>query len=433
MPGAAGADATLAIGFAFLVGLSFILGFAFEDVYQKEGVQRPGGVRTFPLLALIGGVLYLFDPAHLVPFTCGLLIVGAWLGVYYSNHIRERDEAGHLNVGLIVVSLNLYAFLLGGVALALPHWIAVGTTVAATLLFTAREQLHAWARRVEIKEIVTAAQFLILTGLVLPLLPDVPVTTLTSITPRDAWLALVVVCALSYASYLVQRYVAPAGGGLWTAALGGLYSSTATTVVLARQAKTQPATAGQARAGITLATGIMYLRILVVVAAFNLLLARSLLVPLVALSLLAFLIAAVQYRTTGDAPEADRQAAIANRNPLELGPAVIFAALFIAVSLLSNWAKARFGTAGLYSLAAVVGITDIDPFVLNLAQGGEHGLSSGVLGAAILVASSSNNVLKAAYAAAFGGWRASLPAIAALVALALAGLGGAVLLAAHRV
>jgi len=105
------------------------------------------------------------------------------------------------------------------------------------------------------------------------------------------------------------------------------------------------------------------------------------------------------------------------------------AALFVAVSLLSNFIKGHFGITGLYTLAAVVGITDIDPFVLNLAQGGAGGLSSGVLGGAILIAASSNNLLKAVYAVAFAGWRASLPSVAALVALAVAGIGAGFLLA----
>jgi uncharacterized membrane protein (DUF4010 family) len=111
------------------------------------------------------------------------------------------------------------------------------------------------------------------------------VTTLTSITPHQAWLALVVVCFLSYASYLGQRFWAPAAKGLWMTALGGLYSSTATIVVLARQARDELASRRFAQAGITLATGIMYLRILVIVAVFNLTLARRLALPLCGLSL----------------------------------------------------------------------------------------------------------------------------------------------------
>jgi uncharacterized membrane protein (DUF4010 family) len=183
-----------------LLGLSFFLGLAFEDFFGQAEAKRPGGVRTFPLLALAGGMLYLFDPVHLIPYTGGLLVLGGWLAVFYREHIRTRDEQGEPNVGLMILLVNVHAYLLGAIALALPNWIAVGTTVAAVLLLTGREGLHELAHRIEMKEIITAGQFLILTGLILPLLPSEPVTTLTSITPRQAWLALVVVCSLSYAS-----------------------------------------------------------------------------------------------------------------------------------------------------------------------------------------------------------------------------------------
>ncbi len=416
---------------ALLLGLSFFLGLAFEDFFAHDNIRRPGGVRTFPLLALAGGVLYLFDPGRFIPFTAGLLLLGAWLVIFYAIHIRERDEDGQPNVGIVVPLLNVLAYLLGAIALALPPWIAVTTTVTAVLLLTGRDRLHALARQIDMKEIVTAGQFLILTGIVLPLLPNHPVTTLTAITPRQVWLALVVVCTFSYVSYLAQRYWAAAAGGLWMAALGGLYSSTATTVVLARQARSDAAAARHAQAGITLATAIMYLRILAVVAVFNLALARALALPLGALALAGFAICALQYfLIKPTAPDAAKVQAAApprvNRNPLELGAAAIFAVLFIVTSLVSTWATAEFGVGGIYSLAAIVGISDIDPFVLNLAQGGTSGVPPAAVAAAILIAASSNNVLKAAYAAVFAGGRATAASAAALVLLAAAGLAAAV-------
>jgi uncharacterized membrane protein (DUF4010 family) len=202
--------------FAFLLGLSFFLGLAFEDFFARAPTRRPGGVRTFPMLSLVGGMLYLLDPAHFIPFAAGLLLLGTWLAVFYYRHLRESSESDQdePSTSLVVLLLNVQAYLLGAIALALPHWIAVATTVVAVLLLTGRKRLHALARRVEMQEIITAGKFLILTGIVLPLLPAEPVTTLTSITPRQAWLALVVVCALSYASYLTQRYWSPAAAGL---------------------------------------------------------------------------------------------------------------------------------------------------------------------------------------------------------------------------
>jgi uncharacterized membrane protein (DUF4010 family) len=241
------------------------------------------------------------------------------------------------------------------------------------------------------------------------------------------WLALVVVCAFSYVSYLAQRYWAAAAGGLWMAALGGLYSSTAATVVLARQAKAEPALRRQAEAGITLATAIMYLRILAIVAIFNLGLARELILPLGALSLAGFIFCAVQYRWRAGANQQSAQAMhlAASANPLELGAAAIFALLFVAVSVITVLVKSQLGISGIYALAAIVGISDIDPFVLNLAQGGVAGIENAALAAAILIAASSNNILKAVYAAGFAGGKATVASAAALVALAIGGFAAA--------
>src|ERR1700687_4808170 len=224
---------------------------------------------------------------------------------------------------------------------------------------------------------------------------------------------------------MAQHYWAPAASGLWMAALGGLYSSTATTVVLARQAGIDASLQRHAQAGITLATGIMYLRILAIVAVFNLPLARQLVVPLVGLSMAAMLICAVQYWCWRPSrTEAERKPV--SQNPLELGAAGIFAAMFVLTSLLSTWVKTEFGLAGIYSLAAVIGITDIDPFVLNLAQGGTSGIPGDAIASAILIAASSNNLLKAVYAASFAGGRATIPSAVALVVLALGGIAIAI-------
>src|ERR1700691_2557779 len=167
------------VNVALLLGLSLFLGLAFEDFFAHSDTKRPGGIRTFPMLAIAGGVLYLFDPAHFVPFTGGLVILGVWLAIFYRQHVREPDEHGEPNVGLVVPVLNVLAYLLGPLALALPPWVAVTATVTSVLLLTGREKLHALARRIEVKEIITAGEFLILTGVILPLLPAEPVTTLT--------------------------------------------------------------------------------------------------------------------------------------------------------------------------------------------------------------------------------------------------------------
>ena len=114
---------------ALLLGLGFFLGLSFEDFFAQSPRRRPGGIRTFPMLALAGGVLYLLDPSGFIPFTGGLLVLGAWLVVYYRAYIGAVDEQGEPNVGIVVPLLNIHAYLLGAVALALPPWVAVTMTV----------------------------------------------------------------------------------------------------------------------------------------------------------------------------------------------------------------------------------------------------------------------------------------------------------------
>jgi len=414
------------VSLLLLLGLGFFFGLAFEEYYARANQKRPGGVRTFPLLALTGALLYRLDATHLVPLTAGLLALSAWLTCYYWRHLDETDAEGFPNVGIMVPLCNVLAYLLGPVTLAEPPWIAVGATVAAVLLLTARTELHGFAHRVEMAEIVNAGRFLLLTGFVLPLLPDTPVTDLTPITPHQVWLAIVAVCTVSYASYLLQRYVAPPGAGLLVALLGGLYSSTATTLVLARRARDDPSAVRQSDAGVVLATAIMYLRLLIIIFVFNHERALALLLPLLVLSALGLAMALAWY-WTGATPLHDAGHTSAPANPLELTTAATFAALFVVISIASAWAAQRFGSIGTYMLAAIVGVSDIDPFVLNLAQGDPAQIAIRVSVGAILVAASSNNLVKAVYAIVYSGARIRVAA-AALALLASLGIAAAVML-----
>src|SRR5207244_13089288 len=133
----------------------------------------------------------------------------------------------------------------------------------------------------------------------------------------QVWLAVRAVATVSYASYLLQRYVAPPGAGIWVAVLGGLYSSTATTVILARRASSEPAMLRQAQTGIMLATSVMYVRLLIIVAMFDLALARALAAPLLALAVVGLALAGLWYRIGAASRRAQVDAA-SPANPLEL-------------------------------------------------------------------------------------------------------------------
>jgi uncharacterized membrane protein (DUF4010 family) len=404
--------------FVLLLGLSLFFGFAFEGFYADELPRRPGGVRTFPLLALAGAALFLVEPHYGAAFIAGLLVVGAWIYAYVR---RQSKDASDVSEGpLIVPACNLLAYALGALVLTQALWLCVAVAVAAVLLLGSRRTLHAWAAQVPRQEIATAGQFLVLVGVILPLLQGRPTIPHTQITPFEVWLAVVAVSTISYASYLLQRFVFPKGGTLLTAVLGGLYSSTATTVVLARRSVGEGMTA-EIEAGIVAATAMMYLRVLVVCAIFNLALARTLALPLLALGAVAAIVAALRSRSARRSTRAGTFS-----NPLQLSTALVFALLFVVVSMLATFAQSHLGRAGIFELAGIVGVTDIDPFVLSLAQGGAAGVDTVTAASAILIATSSNNVLKAVYTMIFAHGRGIVPAIM-LVSLAALGLVAALL------
>lgn len=414
---------------ALALGLAFFFGLAFEDYYGRAKEARPGGVRTFPLLALAGAVLYVLDRERLIPLTAGLLCVGAWLAIYYFRRAAETNVHGEAAVGLMVPVCNVIAFLLGPAALAEPPWLPAGVTAAAVLLLTNRDRLHRFARDIEIPELVTAGKFLVLTGLILPLLPDHAVSNITNITPRQAWLALVTVSAISYASYLLQRYVMPRGAvHLYVAVLGGLYSSTATAVAFARQLRDGERNIQEMQAGILISTAVMYLRVLAVVAIFDVSLAARLLTPALGLSALAVGAGVVWYRRKREEP-APHAATSPLNNPLALSTATVFAVLFVAISMATAWVRAHFGPSGLYALAGLVGFADVDPFVLNLAEGGAQDITASVATAAIVLATSSNNFLKATYVALIAGRQRGFRPAVALAIMGALGIATAALVA----
>jgi uncharacterized membrane protein (DUF4010 family) len=400
---------------ALLLGLSLFFGFAFQGFYSEEIPRRPGGVRTFPLLSMAGGALFLLEPRYASAFTAGLLALGSWIYAYVR---RETDSSDDIPEGLFIVpACNVLAYILGPITLTQPLWVGVTVAVAAVLLLGGRRTLHRWARQVSGQEIITAAQFLILVGIVLPLLAGRPAIPYTSITPFGVWLAVVAVSSISYSSYLLQRFVFPGRTTLPTSILGGLYSSTATTVVLSRRARDEGMTP-ELEAGIVAATAMMYLRILVICSVFNLALGRMLAVPILVLAAVSGGVAYWRAKTGTRSKAAGEPA-----NPLQIWTALTFAVLFVAISMLTTFVQQHLGHAGVLALAGIVGVTDIDPFVLNLAQGGAVGVGLPTAAMAIVIATSSNNILKAIYTIAFSRQRESWIPAALLVSIALLGIG----------
>jgi uncharacterized membrane protein (DUF4010 family) len=394
--------------------LALLLGF------QREGRKIPGtgyvfgGVRAFPLIGLIGYAIAFLAGGQLLPITVGLAVVAAFLLLSYSHKLQAADEAG---VASEIAALMTY--LVGALVARDQFWVGTTVTVAVLFLLELKATLEGLTKRIPPDEILTFTKFLLLTVVILPVMPNEAFGAF-QVNPFRTWLVVVAVSSVSYGSYVIQRMTKGQGGLVLAAVLGGAYSSTVTTLVLCRRAARE----GHAHlfSGCTLiASGMMYLRLAVLVGLFNRSLLAMLGVPFVVLAALALGVGWIWSRVP-DEQSGEVTPQFEPRNPLELGAALLFGVLFLALLVITHLVVTYLGRAGLYSLAAIMGITDVDPFIMGMTQaaGGVTPVASAA--AAILLAASSNNLVKGIYAYAAADRRTGTMSLTLLVLLAVAGL-----------
>ena len=394
--------------------LSFLIGLEREEHKAAAGPYAFGGVRTFPLIGLIGYSLALVSGSQLLPLTIGFLAVTGFLLLSYWHKLVKADVPG-----VTTEMSGLATFLVGALVCYGHLWIATTLGVASLLLLDLKTALEKLADRIDPREILTFAKFLLLSGVILPVLPSQEFGPF-HINPFKTWLVVVAISAISYASYVLQKLAKGQGGIVLAALLGGAYSSTVTTVVLAKQGKAS----GHPHlfsGGILMASGVMYLRLAILLALFNHQLMQLLLVPFVVLTVAA-VAAGWLWTRRADKTAQGLQQQQELKNPLELTTAFLFALLFLAMLVITQLAVKYLGQAGIDTLAAIMGVTDVDPFIMGLTQAAGSMTPAKIAAVAILIAAASNNVVKGIYAYSLGGKETGRPSLVMLVTLALAGL-----------
>jgi len=364
--------------FGFLTGLE-LRGYQ----YSKSNPITIGTTRTYTFIAIFGFVMNLISPQM---FLAGFVLLGLFFLSFYLYKLNHQ-KTGILQ---IIIAFITYSFApLANISIFLIPLVYV----AIVFTISAKPKIQALTAKVDNEELITFSKFLILSVIILPILPKDNVIPYVSISPFKIWVAVVVVSAISYTSYILQKYFLASAGIVVTGILGGVYSSTATTVVLAKKTVDS-----LVEGSIVIATGVMYLRLLAIIAIFNFSLAEKLALPFVSL----FLISGAIFfflKERGNNIQSNFDS-----NPLELQVAFIFAGLFIIMAAVTQFVTLHFGNLGLQVLSAIVGFTDIDPFVLSLIQGKYSVVESDLI-QAILVAVASNNILKAIYTGMFSKWQ----------------------------
>ncbi|MBP1628815.1 MAG: MgtC/SapB family protein [Holophagaceae bacterium] len=399
--------------------LSFLIGLEREELKQS-GRRAFGGVRTFPLVALMAYTIAYMAKGSIMAVLLGFCVVAAFMVVSY--WFKQRDSRG---AGITTELSGLVVYLMGALVYFDYIWFACTLVVANLLLLELKDVLEKLAERVNGEEIVTLAKFLLLSAVVLPLVPNRDFGPF-AINPYKTWLVVVAVSAVSYGSYLLQKVTRGRGGIFLSAVLGGAYSSTVTTVVLAKRAR-QGGRPHAYSGAILAATGLMYIRVVILVGVFNLSLARGLAPIFLPLAFLA-LVGGWFWSRQPDAGEGSEEVEPLARNPLQLQSAFGFALVFLVMLVATRLAVTNLGRGGVYSLAAIMGLADVDPFVMGLTQGAGTGTSMLVAMVGITIATSCNNLAKAGYAIGFadrstGRWAAiMLAGLSALAVIAIVGI-----------
>lgn len=405
---------TEAVKIVLVLFLSFLIGLEREEHKATAKYYGFGGVRTFPLIGLIGYSLALLSGRQLIPLTLGFLVVGSFLLLSYWHKLSSSDVAG-----VTSEMSGLATFLVGALVYYGHFWIATALTVASLFLLELKVVLEKLATRLPPEEIFTFAKFLLLTAVILPILPKEEFTRF-HINPFKTWLVVIAVSTISYGSYVLQKVTKERGGVVLAAFLGGAYSSTVTTVVMARRAAREERPhlfAG----GILIASGIMYVRLVVLLALFNRRLVGTLGLEFLILALLAVAVGWFWSRRP-DAANTQVRREFEPKNPLELLAAFLFALLFLTMVIATQLAVTYLGRAGVNTLAAIMGVTDVDPFIMGMTQAAGTLTPLKVAAGAVLIAAASNNLIKGVYAYSLADRKTGIQSLGLLASLAVLGV-----------
>jgi uncharacterized membrane protein (DUF4010 family) len=398
----------VALGLGLLVGL------------QRERVQSQlAGIRTFALITVLGAVSGLVGES-LGGWVVGLGGVAVAALLVVGNVTEPRAKEADPGLTTEVAALLMYAI---GAYLVVGHTavgIALGGGVA--LLLHLKEPMHAFVARVGEADIKAIMQFVLLALVIWPVLPDQDYGPYGALNPHDIWLMVVLIVGISLGGYVAAKLFGPGSGALIGGVLGGMISSTAATVSYARWTRQSTGSIPFAATVIVIASAVLFVRVLAEIAVVAPGAFWRLAPPLALMLVWTSLIAAGVF-FLGRTKNADLPPPT---NPAELKAALVFGSLYALVLLGAAVARDYFGPRGLYGVAAISGLHDLDAMTLSTSRLINQGQLDTSLGWRLILTASLVNLGTKATIAAVLGHRGLLRGL--IVPFALAFAGGLVLL-----
>lgn len=381
--------------FILITLYSLVIGLSQRKLYLKEdGYNSFGSDRTFTLIGILGYILYLLDPTKLILYLCGGISIVIILAISYVHKIFKLKRYGITSIMIAFVTYGLPPIIY-----MKPLWVSVLIVVTVLILTEMKHKFIQFTKTMQDEEFINLAKFLIICGVILPILPRTEIIAGTGLTPYSIWLATVVISGISYISYLLKKYIFKDSGIIVSGILGGVYSSTATCIILAKKVVKAENNKFQYISAIFCAITMMYLKFMILLGIFNL----DLLKKYCHIFLIMFAFCAVlsilfffYYKNKQGKIDKITEEDYKESNPLEFKVALIFASLFIAFTLITHYTLIYFGDSGLMTLSIMVGVTDINPFLINLFQS-NYNVEETLLMQAAFQAIISNNIVKMLY------------------------------------
>ncbi|HEP9100182.1 TPA: MgtC/SapB family protein [Pseudomonas aeruginosa] len=402
------------LGLALAAGLLIGLERGWQQREQPDG-HRVAGVRTFALIGLLGGLggmlAQRWGSATLIAL---LVLVGLYLAVGYlvTAHM-------HAVMGLTTFVAALTTFVIGALATSGAWRISAVVAVVVLALLQFKRPLHASVGKLSEAEISSGTQLLLISVVVLPVLPDRNYGPFEALNPYRLWWAVVLLAVLSFAGFVLMRWLGSKRGLVLTALLGGLVSSTATTATLARWAGAAPGWRPLAAAGASLACAAMFARMAVLVAIAAPAIGWGPVIIFVAMAATGGAYGALVAARWSGEKLPDLQLG----NPLQLRSALQFAAFLAAVMLAGRFLADRFGDAGVMLTAAASGLVDVDAITLSIGRLVAEGtVTSEIATAALFIAASVNQATKLALLISLDGKSLAWKVFPAYAAMAAAGV-----------
>jgi uncharacterized membrane protein (DUF4010 family) len=374
----------LSLGLGLLVGLQ-----------RESASSKTAGIRTFPLITLLGTLCgFLGKEFGGWVIVAGLIaVVGLLLMGFFQRPKTEWIGEGITTEVAVLIMYATGAYLVFG-----EMAVAVVVTGIVTVLLHFKTHLHGWVDKIGETDLRAVMQFVLITMVILPVLPDRTYDLYDSLNPRNIWLMVVLIVGISLTGYFLYKLVGDKAGVFLGGVLGGLISSTATTLSYSRLGKTETATKLAAFVIVT-ASGISLIRVMVEISLVAPSHVQAFLLPLgTELAAMVVLITIMFFQHRKEKSKMPVQ-----HNPAQLKSAIVFALLYGVISFISAFVLDKFGNEALYGVSVISGLTDLDAVTLSTAKMTEQNMIEASLGwRLVMVAALSNLVFKAGIAIVIG-------------------------------